>query len=105
MKPVNSTLSLALALGLSATLVGAQEGSNQDVCMPAEEMKASLVDWYGETPVAEPSDEGEQMWASDRSGTWTMVKLMADGNACVIAQGDNWMTGVEAPEQVALLND
>ena len=104
MKPVISTLSLAAVLGLSATLATAQDDGTQDVCMPAAEMKASLVDWYGETPVAEPSAKGEQMWASDRSGTWTMVKLLADGNACVIAQGDNWMAGAESPEQVAMLN-
>lgn len=105
MKPVNSTLSLALVLGLSAAAANAQQTSTQDVCMPFGEMKASLVDWYGETPVAEPTDEGEQMWASDRSGTWTLVKLLADGNACVVAQGQNWMAGVETPEQLALLEE
>ncbi|QFT58292.1 hypothetical protein FIU94_05590 [Sulfitobacter sp. THAF37] len=105
MKPIISTLFMAAALGLAAQSASAQSEGTQDVCMPAAEMKASLVDWYGERPVAEPSQDGEQMWASDRSGTWTMVKLLADGNACVIAQGENWMAGVEAPEQLALLDD
>ncbi|OAN67619.1 S-adenosyl-L-homocysteine hydrolase [Sulfitobacter sp. EhC04] len=105
MKPVNLTLSMALVLGLSATAASAQDVSGHQVCMPAEEMKASLVDWYGETPVAEPSQEGEQMWASDRTGTWTMVRLLADGNACVVAQGENWMAGVDSLEKLALLTD
>lgn len=105
MKPVISTLSMALVLGLSVTAATAQEVSGQEVCMPADEMKASLVDWYGETPVAEPSPEGEQMWASDRSGTWTMVRHLADGNACVLAQGENWMAGGDTPEKLAQLTD
>lgn len=105
MKPVNLTLSMALVLGLSATAASAQDVSGHQVCMPAEEMKASLVDWYGETPVAEPSQEGEQMWASDRTGTWTMVRLLADGNACVVAQGENWMAGIDSPGKLALLTD
>lgn len=100
MKPVISTLVFALGLGSIATT-----GAAQDVCMPAAELKASLIDWYGEAPVAEPTEANQQLWASQTSGTWTMVRTMADGNACVLAQGDDWMAGTSDREILALLAD
>lgn len=100
MKPVISTLVLAFGLGTAATT-----GAAQDVCMPAAELKASLIDWYGETPVDGATQDRQQLWASQRSGTWTMVRTMADGNACVVAQGENWMAGMNDREMFASLAD
>jgi hypothetical protein len=98
MKPVFSTLTFVLALGAAATTAAAE-----DVCMPAGEMKAALIDWYGERPVPGESQGSSQVWASSTTGTWSMVKFMGDGNACVTAQGDNWMAGLTGDEQIAAL--
>lgn len=98
MKPVISTIATVLALALPAAAAQAET-----VCMPASEMQASLIDWYGEQPVTAPSENREQMWASKDSGTWTLVKTLADGNACVLAQGDDWMGGAEGQDLVAAL--
>ncbi len=98
MKPHFSIPAIGLAVLLAAPAAWADQ-----VCMSAGEMQASLIDWYGETPVSEPSDSNEQIWASERTGTWTMIKLLADGNACVIAQGEDWMSGAEQPEMLAAL--
>ncbi|MFT6676870.1 MAG: hypothetical protein ACJAVM_003076 [Sulfitobacter sp.] len=97
MKPVFSISALVFSLAASAANAG-------DVCMPAGELKASLIDWYGEQPIAEPTEKHEQLWASKQTGTWTMVKTLADGNACVIGQGDNWMAGVNQREMLAALD-
>ncbi|WP_415405094.1 S-adenosyl-L-homocysteine hydrolase [Tateyamaria sp. SN3-11] len=59
-------------------------------CMSAAEMEAGLIDWYGETPVDGATRARAQMWASEETGTWTLVQYLADGNACVVAQGDDW---------------
>lgn len=83
MKLLISTLMLSLAFATYSTA--------DTVCMPHSELKASLIDWYQERPVAAPSENQEQLWVSDGTGTWTMVKARADGTACVIAQGEDWI--------------
>lgn len=60
------------------------------VCMPADELDATLIDWYSETPVASGASSTRLLWASAETGTWTLVAYLPDGTACVIAQGDGW---------------
>ena len=62
----------------------------ESVCMPAPELEAGLIDWYGEAPVEGAEKATAQMWASEKTGTWTLVQYLADGNSCVLAQGDDW---------------
>lgn len=95
MKPVISALTLALGLGTVAAPAMAN-----DVCMSAQELKASLVDWYGETPVEGQDDGAVQIWASDDTGTWSAVKTLSNGMACVTAQGANWMAGMTTDEMI-----
>lgn len=100
MKPVIA--SIALAIG---TVTLAPAAKAEQVCMVADEMKAALIDWYGERPIAEPTETSEQIWVSQETGTWTMIKLLSDGNACVMAQGEDWVTGADNTEMVAQLTD
>ena len=37
-----------------------------------------------------------EVWASDVSGTWTILKTHPNGMACLIAAGENWRD--DAPE-------
>ena len=53
-------------------------------------MEAALIDWYGETPVAGAWAADQQLWASETSGTWTLMQLHEGGEACVLDQGQNW---------------
>ena len=91
--------SVAAAL---ATLV-ATSAVAQDVCMPAGEMKASLIDWYGEKPVGYPDAENKQLWISERTGSWTMVRFQSDGIACTTAQGKDWYTELQGDYLLAAL--
>lgn len=91
-----------IATTVTIASVGAA-ASAQDVCMSADEMQASLIDWYGETPATEPSEDNTRLWVSDVTGTWTMVRTMADGNACVVATGDNWTPAEDAEKLLASL--
>ena len=95
MKPVFTGAILAVTL----TTVGAMAQA-EEVCMPASEMKSALIDWYGEAPVPGQAKGNSQLWASDTGGTWTLVKTMADGNACGIAQGQDRQAGREGDRQV-----
>ncbi|WP_299728472.1 S-adenosyl-L-homocysteine hydrolase [uncultured Tateyamaria sp.] len=90
---------IAATLTLSATSLAAQ-----DVCMSAPEMEASLVDWYGETPVEESRTESTAIWASEETGTWTLVQYLADGQSCVLAQGHDWGSEVSEDLLVAGLD-
>ncbi|KIN74458.1 hypothetical protein [Sulfitobacter guttiformis] len=73
----------------------------QDVCMNAAELQSSLIDWYGESPVSGPSRDNTRLWVSDASGSWTLVRTLSDGNACVEAQGGNWSAGMDPEEMLA----
>ncbi|MEW9920500.1 S-adenosyl-L-homocysteine hydrolase [Marimonas sp. MJW-29] len=99
MKPLISVLALAFALA------AAPSAQAQEVCMTADEMKAALIDWYGERPISEPTETNEQIWVSQETGTWTMIRMFSDGNACVLAQGDGWMTGRDEAAVIARLSD
>ena len=99
MKTIIATAIAALTFGTMAT---AQE---RDVCMPASELKASLIDWYAERPIAGQADLKEQLWVSEQTGTWTVVKFMADGHACVKAQGTSWSADVDNDQLLALAQD
>ncbi len=98
MKPLISILTL-----IAGTSFATMSSADHPVCMSADEMKAALIDWYGEEPVAEPSSDKEQVWASKSTGTWTMIKTYSDGSACVLAKGDDWMSGIEDGQLLAEL--
>lgn len=74
-----------------------------EVCMHEDEMQSSLIDWYGETPVTVPSQGMTRLWVSDATGSWTLVRSHADGNACVAAKGRNWAAGMNADVVMAAI--
>lgn len=100
MKPLFLTISMVFGFAAMASAASAEE-----VCMSADEMGAALIDWYGERPISEPSEANEQIWVSQQTGTWTLVKTFSDGNACVIAQGEDWNGGLASEEMIAGLAD
>lgn len=99
MKPLIST-----AVVLASVMAFTSPVAADNVCMMQGEMRAALIDWYGEIPIAAPSDANTQIWASAVTGTWTMIRTYADGRACVMAQGDDWMSPNEQQEILALVD-
>ncbi|SHF34971.1 hypothetical protein SAMN05444273_105224 [Litoreibacter ascidiaceicola] len=95
MKP----LFTAAVLALSTLPALAQDDV---VCMATEEMEASLVDWYDETP-AVMAEDGTIVWASGIGGTWTVVSYKDNGTSCALAQGDNWSPNMDADALLASL--
>lgn len=93
------------ALTALATLVAfSTAAAAQQVCMSQTEMQSSLIDWYGEEPVSGPMEDNMRLWVSNESGTWTLVRAMADGNACVEAQGRNWSEGMDTQDVMAAID-
>lgn len=35
-----------------------------------------------------------EVWASEETGTWTILMTLPDGQSCVMAAGTNWRTGL-----------
>lgn len=100
MKPLFATAFAALT-----TFAVANTATAQEVCMPTHEMRAALIDWYGEHPVRGQDQGNTQLWVSDASGTWTILKTLSDGNSCVQAQGEDWMAGMSNDRIFAALAD
>ena len=85
-----------IAACLIATLPGA---SQADVCMPAAELEAALIDWYGEEPVQQgPSDT--VLWSTETGSSWTVVRYFKDGTACSIDSGFGGLADAVSPSPV-----
>jgi hypothetical protein len=62
-------------------------------CATYADLRSMLIERFGEelasTGVA---DDGTlmQVFASDATDTWTMVRIQPDGGACVLAVGRHW---------------
>lgn len=92
-------------LTIAALIFSASTAMAAGTCMSSAEMEASLVDWYGETPVAGQEAKDTQLWASERNGTWSLVQYLPDGNSCVLESGEDWNGGKDADELVAMLTN
>jgi len=88
---------------IAALTVLATTASAKDVCMEAAELQSSLIDWYGERPVEGPSPDNTRLWVSDATGSWTLVKTGANGDACVEAQGKNWNANLNASDMISVV--
>lgn len=100
MKPAK----LFTAMSTAALCVVTTAVSAKDVCMPSTEMEATLVDWYGETPVKGTQTDTTTIWASEQTGSWTLVQYLSDGQSCVLAQGSDWDSTLTQDLTVAMLD-
>lgn len=82
---VVATLILALVTVESASAVQIQ-------CAAHRQMMGLLTKKYSEAPLAMGTvnaDRYMQLFVSAR-GTWTIVVTKTDGQACIVAAGENW---------------
>jgi hypothetical protein len=92
MKIVSRVLSSAV---VSSALVFAN-GSSADAvevqCAKHQQLAGMLSKKYSETPVGMGTvneDRYMQLFIS-RSGSWTILVTRTDGQACIVAAGQNW---------------
>ena len=82
---------LALILGMAA--IGPLESQAQMACGTRDSVVAKLGENYGEVRrgggLAGPTAIFE-IWASEATGTWTILKTTPNGLACIMAVGDGW---------------
>ena len=87
-----------LILGLAA--VGTPDARAQMACGTRDAVVAKLGDRYGEVRrgggLAGPTAVYE-IWASEATGTWTILKTMPNGISCVMAVGEGWQDDADRP--------
>lgn len=75
-----------------------------DTCMLADEMDATLVDWYGERVVSQTDEGDAALWHNEVTGTWTIVEYQESGLACVLLFGDPASESDRSPELMVRLS-
>ena len=79
---------LAASLTLSAGLAAAQQ-----VCAPRDQIVQRLAEKYGETRKGYGLQSASlvvELYASDETGTWTLIATRPDGTSCAMAVGKAW---------------
>ncbi len=80
-----------LILGMAA--VGPPDAQAQMACGTRDSVVAKLGDKYGEVRhgggLAGPTAIFE-IWTSEATGTWTILKTTPSGLTCVMAVGEDW---------------
>ncbi len=82
------TLAAALAFGSVATSANAQS-----MCATRDTMVGQLSGKYGETPQGSGLNSTTKMleiWASEATGTWTILVTDPNGTSCIMAAGKDW---------------
>ena len=94
----------ALSFGLAglAFAVGQARGQDGAMCLPRADAVAKLTDHFGESrrAVGLVGDTAVmELYASDATGTWTVLATLPDGRSCLIASGADFQM-VNEPEAV-----
>ncbi len=85
---------LAAVLWAPAATAGPEGPPHRDLaCGVRDAMVTTLAERYGEVPVSLGLESGGrliEMFASARTGTWTILATREDGTSCVMAVGDHF---------------
>ncbi len=84
-----------LALGLLPSQQVLARGELQLPCADYAEIRRQLGSHYGEAPVSmglQTDRRLVQVFASPRTGSWTIVATAPSGLACILAAGRSWDT-------------
>ncbi len=90
---------LALVLLIAAGPAAAQRAT---VCAAREEVIARLADRFGETRRSiglGANNSVVEVFASEATGTWTIIVTLPDGRSCLVAAGDAFEEIAEAEAQ------
>lgn len=92
----------ALSLGLAGVLLATRALQAAPTCGPRDAVVADLASRYGETRQASGLGRNAvmELYASPRTGTWTLTVTTPDGTMCLVAAGEAF-SGPAAPEAAA----
>lgn len=84
---------LALFAAITPLLGVPVQARDAPTCHDHHEVARQLAAAYDEIPVSiglEGDGNLLQVFSSARTGSWTMVRTMPDGIACIVAAGSDW---------------
>ena len=90
-----------VGVALLACTPSAEAAAETAACAALAEVVAKLAQRFGETLRSvglQRSDGLLEVYASDRTGTWTILVTRPDGISCLLAAGERWE---EEPERAA----
>jgi hypothetical protein len=90
---ITALAAAGLSAGPAASQTPPQAGGAP--CKPWREIAEELGRRYAERPVAfglQSNGQLLQVFASEETGTWTLVTMHPNGTACLIGAGDSWET-------------
>lgn len=85
----------ALSLGLAGWGLATHQAFGQEAaqCGPRDAILAQISQGYGETRLGiglAANQTAVEVFASDQTGTWTILVTLANGTSCLLASGDNY---------------
>lgn len=81
----------AFSLGFVGLILAAHTGQAAPQCAPRDNVVATLAGQFGETRrgMGIAANNGVvEMFASEKSGSWTITVTMPNGTTCLLATGD-----------------
>jgi len=88
----------ALIFGMAA--IGPPDAQAQMACGTRDSVVAKLGDKYGEVRRGgglAGSTAIFEIWASEATGSWTILKTTPDGKTCIMAVGEGWQDDAGEP--------
>jgi hypothetical protein len=84
---------LAVAVGLAAGTPIADAQTRPNACADRDKVVERLAEKYGETLQSlglHQNNSVLEIYASEDTGTWTILITRTDGKACLVAAGQMW---------------
>ena len=98
MKSVNLLAAMALMICAAPTVAAAQ---NRPICAERHVIVDTLAARYGETAVSlglGPGNRVVEVFASEETGTWTIIVTSVNGTTCLVASGDSYTVVAPSPQ-------
>ncbi len=88
---IKRVFAMGLAVGAVITAIPAHADEAKD-CASRSQIVERLKDHYSERLTAGGLNEGSmlEVWASDETGTFTVLRTNAEGLTCIVATGTDW---------------
>lgn len=94
-----------MKIALAALCLIATPATAEPQCGDREIIAANLAERFGETPIGmglSVAGEMVEVFASAKTGTWTLIASKPGGQSCLVTHGEGWGLGSSAPAGEAL---